>query len=65
MVDGKAPAPPDLEVATPTVNDASPEEAGATITLSATMSNTGDGASVATTLRSYRSTGIARACTGR
>ena len=55
MVDVKAPAPPDLEVATPTVNDASPE-AGATITLSATVSNTGDGASVATTLRFYRST---------
>ena len=47
-------AQPDLEVGTPTVDDASPE-AGATITLSATVSNTGGGASAATTLRFYRS----------
>ena len=48
-------AQPDLEVGTPTVDDASPET-GATITLSATVSNTGSGASEATTLRFYRST---------
>ena len=51
-------ARPDLEVGTPTVDVASPE-AGATITLSATVSNTGDGASEATTLRFYRSTDAA------
>ena len=49
---------PDLEVGTPTVDVASPE-AGATITLSATVSNTGSGASEATTLRFYRSTDAA------
>ena len=48
-------AQPDLEVGTPTVDDASPET-GATITLSATVSNTGGGASGPTTLRFYRST---------
>ena len=48
-------AQPDLEVGTPTVDDASPET-GATITLSATVSNSGGGASEATTLRFYRST---------
>ena len=46
---------PDLEVGTPTVSDTSPEP-GASFTLSATVSNTGDGESVATTLRYYRST---------
>ncbi len=46
---------PDLEVGTPTVGDASPATGG-TFTLSATVNNSGDGASVATTLRYYRST---------
>ena len=46
---------PDLEVGTPTVDDASPQT-GATFTLSATVSNTGDARSAATTLRYYRST---------
>ena len=45
---------PNLEVGTPTVDDASPET-GATFTLSATVSNTGDAQSAATTLRYYRS----------
>ena len=45
---------PDLEVGAPTVSDTSPET-GAAFTLSATVSNTGDGASAATTLRYYRS----------
>ena len=47
--------PPDLEVGTPTVSDSSPTEGGS-FTLSATVSNTGEGESVATTLRYYRST---------
>ena len=46
---------PDLEVGTPTVSDSGPET-GASFTLSATVSNTGDGESPATTLRYYRST---------
>ena len=46
---------PDLEVGTPTVDDSSPET-GATFTLSATVSNAGDGEAPATTLRYYRST---------
>ena len=46
---------PNLEVGTPTVSDSSPAT-GETFTLSATVSNTGDGASDATTLRYYRST---------
>ena len=51
------PAPaPDLVVVTPTVSD-SGLEAGATFTLSATVTNDGDEASAATTLRYYRSTG--------
>ena len=54
-VDVEAPKYPDLEVGTPTVDESSPET-GATFTLSATVSNTGDGESVATTLRYYRST---------
>ena len=49
------PERPDLEVGTPTVDDARPET-GATFTLSVTVSNTGDGESSATTLRYYRST---------
>ena len=47
---------PDLAVGTPTVSDSSPET-GDSFTLSATVRNTGDGASAATTLRYYRSTG--------
>ena len=54
-VDVEAPKYPDLEVGTPTVSDRSPET-GASFTLSATVSNAGDGESVATTLRYYRST---------
>ena len=54
-VDVEAPKYPDLEVGTPTVSDSGPET-GASFTLSATVSNTGDGESVATTLRYYRST---------
>ena len=54
-VDVEAPKYPDLEVGTPTVSDTSPET-GASLTLSATVSNAGDGESVATTLRYYRST---------
>ena len=46
---------PDLKVGTPTVDDTSPET-GATFTLSATVSNAGDGDAAATTLRYYRST---------
>ena len=49
------PARPDLEVATPTVDDTTPET-GATFMLSATVSNAGDGESPAATLRYYRST---------
>ena len=48
---------PDLEVGTPTVSDTSPET-GASFTLSATVSNAGDGESAATTLRYYRSTDV-------
>ena len=48
---------PDLEVGTPTVDEASPE-IGATFTLSATVSNAGDAESAATTLRYYRSTDV-------
>ncbi len=46
---------PNLQVGTPTVDDASPD-AGATFTLSATVTNAGDRAAVATTLRYYQST---------
>ena len=49
-----AAAQPDLAVDQPTVSDASPA-LGAAFTLSATVRNTGDGASAATTLRYYRS----------
>ena len=45
---------PDLEVGTPSVNDATPET-GAVFSLSATVSNAGDAESPATTLRYYRS----------
>ena len=54
-VDVEEPKHPDLEVGTPSVSDASPETA-ASFTLSATVSNTGDAESPATTLRYYRST---------
>ena len=54
-VDVEAPKYPDLEVGTPTVDDTTPET-GATFTLSATVTNTGDAESAATTLRYYRST---------
>ena len=53
-VDVEEPEQPDLEVGTPTVDEASPET-GATFTLSATVSNAGDAQSPATTLRYYRS----------
>ncbi len=46
---------PDLEVGTPTV-DNSTTHTGASLTLSATVTNAGDGDSAATTLRYYRST---------
>ena len=46
---------PDLEVETPSVDDASPRT-GATFTLSATVTNAGDEESAVTTLRYYRST---------
>ena len=46
---------PDLEVGTPTVDNTSPETE-ASITLSATVSNTGNAESPATTLRYYQST---------
>ena len=45
---------PDLKVGTPTVDDASPPM-GVSFTLSATVTNTGDIAASATTLRYYRS----------
>ena len=46
---------PDLEVGTPSVNDAT-LYTGNSFTLSVTVTNVGDGASEATTLRYYRST---------
>ena len=46
---------PDLVVGSPSVTDSSPETGGS-FTLSATVSNTGDGSAAATTLRYYRST---------
>ena len=55
LTDTQIQGSPDLEVGTPTVSDTSPET-GASFTLSATVSNAGDGESVATTLRYYRST---------
>ena len=50
---GAAPAP-DLVVNVPTVSESAPE-AGATLTLSATVRNQGNGASNSTTLRYYQS----------
>ncbi len=55
-VDVAEPTAPDLEVGMPAVDDASPETGGS-FTLSATVTNAGDGASSATTLRYYRSVG--------
>ena len=46
---------PDLVVSSRSVSDSNPD-AGASFTLSATVRNSGDGGSVATTLRYYRST---------
>ena len=46
---------PDLEAGTPSVDDANPYT-GASFTLSATVTNAGDGESAATTLRYFRST---------
>ena len=46
---------PDLELGTPSVSDSNPA-AGATFTLSATVTNAGDGESEATTIRYYLST---------
>ena len=53
-VEVSEPTAPDLEVGTPTVDDANPETGGS-FTLSATVMNAGDGAASATTLRYYRS----------
>ena len=58
QVDVSEPLPsgnPDLVVASPSVGDTSPAT-GASFTLSATVSNSGAGASAATTLSYYRST---------
>ena len=55
QVDVEAPTYPDLSVGSPSVSDSSPETGGA-FTLSATVSNQGDGVAPATTLRYYRST---------
>ncbi len=49
------PPAPDLVVGSPSVSNSSPVT-GASFTLSATVSNDGDGGSAATTLRYYRST---------
>ena len=49
---------PDLVVVSPSVSDTGPVS-GAAFTLSATVRNDGDGASAATTLRFYQSTGRA------
>ena len=54
-VDVEEPKYPDLEVGTPTVDNASPETE-ASITLSATVSNAGNAGASATTLRYYQST---------
>ena len=48
------PSTPDLVVGSPSVSNSSPETGGS-FTLSATVSNDGDGGSAATTLRYYRS----------
>ena len=49
-----APKHPDLTVTSPSVSDSSPA-AGGSVTLSATVSNRGNGAAAATTLRYYQS----------
>ena len=49
------PGEPDLVVVAPSVSDSGPT-VGATFTLSATITNDGDGTSAATTLRFYKST---------
>ena len=54
MFAGRTIRRPDLEVGSPSVRNNSPTT-GSLFTLSATVSNTGDGDSVATTLRYYRS----------
>ena len=54
QVDVEDPVYPDLQVGSPSVNDGSPETGGS-FTLSATVTNAGDGESPATTLRYYRS----------
>ena len=53
-VDVVEPGVPDLEVGMPLVDDASPE-AGGSFTLSATVTNAGDGVARSTTARYYRS----------
>ena len=53
-VEVSEPTAPDLEVGTPTVDDANPETGGS-FTLSATVTNAGDGAAATTTLRYHRS----------
>ena len=53
-VDVVEPGVPDLEVGMPLVDDASPE-AGGSFTLSATVTNAGDGVARSTTVRYYRS----------
>ena len=55
QVDVEAPTYPDLSMGSPSVNDSS-LETGWSFTLSATVSNQGDGEAPATTLRYYRST---------
>ena len=54
-LDQRSQGHPDLSVGSSAVNDNSPETGGS-FTLSVTVSNDGDGAAVATTLRYYRST---------
>ncbi len=54
-VEESSPTYPDLAVGSPSVSDSSPVEGGS-FTLSATVSNAGDGQSAATTLRYYQST---------
>ena len=56
VLDARQPSPgaPDLMVGSASVSDHGPD-VGASFTVSATVSNTGDGASPATTLRYYRS----------
>ena len=56
--EGSLTGAPDLVVGSPSVSDSGPT-AGASFTLSATVSNAGDGESPGTTLRYYRSTDTA------